>query len=122
MPNRLVIDTSVAVKWFLKDPIEDDTDLADDILVALLADDLELHAPRIFTYEVSGVVLFPQLILIKLIFYQFADSLYGLFGIVTIGIDNQIASLCRSKHHDTHNRFSVDPRFVAFKLNFRCKL
>lgn len=56
MPNRLVIDTSVAVKWFLKDPIEDDTDLADDILVALLADDLELHAPRIFTYEVSGVL------------------------------------------------------------------
>ncbi|NOT00312.1 MAG: type II toxin-antitoxin system VapC family toxin [Phycisphaerales bacterium] len=50
----MVIDASVAVKWFVKD--EADADLADDMLVALLAGDLELHAPRIFTYEVCAVL------------------------------------------------------------------
>ena len=34
MADRVVLDASVAVKWFLKDSLETDTDLADDILVA----------------------------------------------------------------------------------------
>ena len=56
MSGRMVIDASVAAKWFLKDPSETDIDLADDVLVALLAGDLEIHAPRIFTYEVCGLL------------------------------------------------------------------
>src|SRR5262245_29013316 len=55
MADRVVLDASVAVKWFLKDSLETDTDLADDILVAMLAGDLEVHAPRIISYEVGGV-------------------------------------------------------------------
>lgn len=56
MADRVVLDASVAVKWFLKDSLETDTDLADDILVAMLAGDLEVHAPRISCYEVGGVL------------------------------------------------------------------
>ena len=52
----MVIDVSVAIKWFLQDSLEEDTELAEDILVALLSGDLELHAPRIFTYEVCGAL------------------------------------------------------------------
>ena len=56
MNERMVIDASVAAKWFLHDAIEADTDLADEILVTFLSGELELHAPRIFTYEVCGVL------------------------------------------------------------------
>lgn len=56
MADRMVIDSSVAAKWFLKDSLEEDIDLAVDILAAFLADDVELHAPRIFTYEVCGLL------------------------------------------------------------------
>ena len=54
MGERMVIDASVAAKWFLQD--EGDADLADGILEALLSGDLELHAPRIFTYEICGLL------------------------------------------------------------------
>ena len=33
LPDRLVIDASVAAKWFLKDAMESDVDLANDILL-----------------------------------------------------------------------------------------
>jgi predicted nucleic acid-binding protein len=56
MADLMVVDATVVAKWFLKDPLETDTDLADDILIALLAGDLELHAPRILSYEVSGLL------------------------------------------------------------------
>jgi predicted nucleic acid-binding protein len=56
MTERMVIDASVAAKWFLQDALEPDTDLADDILLAFLCDDLELHAPRVFTYEVCSLL------------------------------------------------------------------
>ncbi len=56
LPERLVIDASVAAKWFLKDAIESDVDLADEILEASLADEVELHAPQILPYEVCGLL------------------------------------------------------------------
>ncbi len=56
MAERMVIDASVAAKWFLEDRFETDTDAANDILIALLAGDLEVHAPRIFTYEICGLL------------------------------------------------------------------
>lgn len=56
MTERLVIDASVAAKWFLKDALEADVDLAEDILLALLAGDIELHAPRLISYEVCGLL------------------------------------------------------------------
>ena len=54
MPRRLVIDASVAAKWFLRD--EKGADLADTILLGLLADEIELHAPQIFYYEVGALL------------------------------------------------------------------
>jgi predicted nucleic acid-binding protein len=54
MPDRLVIDASVAAKWFLRDASEADTDLADHLLRRFLAGDLELFAPEIFPHEVTG--------------------------------------------------------------------
>jgi predicted nucleic acid-binding protein len=56
MAERMVIDASVAAKWFLRDPLEADVDLAEELLIALLADDIEMHAPRIFTYEVCKLL------------------------------------------------------------------
>ncbi len=56
MPERLVIDASVAAKWFLKDALEADVDLADDILLAFLAGDIELYAPRLLSYELCGLL------------------------------------------------------------------
>jgi predicted nucleic acid-binding protein len=54
MADQMVIDANVGAKWFLKD--ETDVDVADGILAALLADDLELHVPRVFTYEVCALL------------------------------------------------------------------
>ncbi len=34
MADRLVVDASVVAKWFLKDELEADVDLADGLLVA----------------------------------------------------------------------------------------
>lgn len=54
MAERLVIDASIAAKWFLDD--ESDVDLATDILAEFLAGDIELHAPRVFMYEVCSLL------------------------------------------------------------------
>ena len=50
MADRLVIDASVAVKWFVDD--ESDIAAARSVLEAFLNQELELYAPQIFTYEV----------------------------------------------------------------------
>ena len=52
--NQLVIDASVAMKWFLDDEV--DTDLAEAILAQSLGGSLELHAPELFRYEVDGAL------------------------------------------------------------------
>ena len=54
--ERLVVDSSVAVKWFLKDKLEADVDLANEILFQYLSGALELHAPSIFHHEVDGAL------------------------------------------------------------------
>ena len=54
MAEKLVIDASVAAKWFLDD--EKDVDLAESILAGLLAGALELHAPSVFLYEVCALL------------------------------------------------------------------
>ncbi len=56
MAERLVIDACVAVKWFLRDEPEEENDLADEILEALLSSDIELHAPRVLKYEVCSAL------------------------------------------------------------------
>jgi len=56
MAERAVVDASVVVKWFLRDGSETDCDLADEVLAALLARDVELYAPEILVYEVCGVL------------------------------------------------------------------
>lgn len=50
MTQRMVVDASVAAKWFLLD--EPDCDLARAVLAELLAGKKELHAPGVFLYEV----------------------------------------------------------------------
>ncbi|QEH31972.1 hypothetical protein OJF2_04390 [Aquisphaera giovannonii] len=54
MADRLVIDASVAAKWFLDD--EQDVDLAEEILLRFLQGSLELRAPRVFRYEVCALL------------------------------------------------------------------
>src|SRR4051794_11768963 len=54
MADKLVIDASVAAKWFLDD--ETDVDVAEDLLARFLAGDIELHAPRVFRYEVCALL------------------------------------------------------------------
>lgn len=54
MNDRMVIDSGVAAKWFLSG--EADADLAADLLEAMLVNDLELHAPQLFIYEVANIL------------------------------------------------------------------
>ena len=54
MADRMVIDSSVAAKWFLDD--EADVDLAESILVAILAGDIQGHIPRVAFYEVCNLL------------------------------------------------------------------
>lgn len=56
MADRMVVDASVAAKWFLKDEEEPEVDVADNLLAALLADELELHAPETLRYEMCGLL------------------------------------------------------------------
>jgi predicted nucleic acid-binding protein len=56
MPNPVVIDASVAAKWFLTDTAETDTDLAEGLLLAILAGEVDAHAPGIFTREVCALL------------------------------------------------------------------
>ena len=52
--RRMVVDASVALKWFLKDELEDDVDLANEVLFDALSGNLQLHGPDIFFHEVDG--------------------------------------------------------------------
>lgn len=57
MTERFVVDASVAVKWFLAaDNSEADVDQANEVLTAFLAGEVELHAPRLMTYEACRVL------------------------------------------------------------------
>jgi predicted nucleic acid-binding protein len=56
MADPLVLDASVAAKWFLKDELESYIEQADELLLRLLADDVELYAPRVIHYEVCHLL------------------------------------------------------------------
>ncbi|MGH7150441.1 MAG: type II toxin-antitoxin system VapC family toxin [Planctomycetota bacterium] len=55
MAERLVVDASVAAKWFLKD--EADVDLADDLLLQMLEEKVEAFGPALLTYEVAWLLI-----------------------------------------------------------------
>lgn len=57
MAERIVVDSSVVTKWFLRDTLEPDVDLADELLGRCLAGRVELHAPGIVTYEVCRALV-----------------------------------------------------------------
>ncbi len=54
MAEALVVDASVAAKWFLKD--EEHSDLADVLLAAFLAGRVVLHAPDLLLHEVCATI------------------------------------------------------------------
>jgi predicted nucleic acid-binding protein len=54
MVDLTVLDASVAAKWFLRD--EQHIEQADELLLRLLADDLEMYAPRVIFYEVCQLL------------------------------------------------------------------
>lgn len=54
MVERLIIDASVAAKWFLDD--EEDIEKAEQFLIRLLAEEIELHAPEILRYELGNLL------------------------------------------------------------------
>jgi len=56
MADPIVLDASVAAKWFLKDNLESHVEQADDLLLQLLAGDVELYAPRVICYEVCHLL------------------------------------------------------------------
>lgn len=51
MAECIVLDSSVAVKWYLRD--EPDAEVAEEILLDLLAEDLTAHVPDVLFYEVA---------------------------------------------------------------------
>ena len=56
MVDRFVLDASVAAKWFLRDLQEDHLETASQVLLDLLDQTIELHAPRILSYEVGRLL------------------------------------------------------------------
>ncbi len=54
MAELTVLDASVAAKWFLRD--EKHIEQADELLLRLLADELEMYSPRIIYYEVCQLL------------------------------------------------------------------
>jgi predicted nucleic acid-binding protein len=56
MPDTYVVDASVVAKWFIKGPTEIDVDVAEDLLLAFLANDVDLRGPRILPFEVCGLL------------------------------------------------------------------
>ena len=56
MNKSIVIDSSVAVKWFLRDALETNVDLADDILTSFVKKQIELYAPPVFPFEVCNAL------------------------------------------------------------------
>jgi predicted nucleic acid-binding protein len=56
MADLTVLDASVAAKWFLRDEQELHIEEADYLLLRLLADDIELYAPRVIYYEVCQLL------------------------------------------------------------------
>jgi predicted nucleic acid-binding protein len=56
MADPIVLDASVAAKWFLKDELESYIEQADELLLRLLVEDVELYAPRVIYYEVCHLL------------------------------------------------------------------
>lgn len=56
MADITILDASVAAKWFLKDELETHTEEAEELLLRLLAEDIELYAPRVIYYEVCQLL------------------------------------------------------------------
>ncbi len=53
--ERLVVDASVAAKWFLED--EEGVLVAEELLSAAVAGASEMHAPELFVYEIASLLL-----------------------------------------------------------------
>lgn len=89
MPNKYVLDCSVALKWFLDD--EDLTEEAELILVGFLKGDIELVAPSHLPYE-FGFSLQRAVIKTGKISEQDAKSAFKNFLDLNIRIEHQDAA------------------------------
>ena len=54
MADPIVLDSSIAGKWFLRD--EDGINEADRILLLILSGSVQVHCPRVFLYEVCTLI------------------------------------------------------------------
>lgn len=53
MKNVVVVDTSIAIKWVID---EEDSDLAEALLLEWSSNGITLYAPSLLTYELSNVL------------------------------------------------------------------
>lgn len=104
MVKRLVVDTSVIIKWLSKDK-EDHLDKADRILIDVQNRDAVIIAPELAKYEVGNVLLFSK----KLSLEQAQVSLSQFFKIPLNFISDseefanqtyQIAKECEITYYD----------------------
>jgi len=58
MPQLLILDATVAAKWYLDD--EDAVEIAERCLVRLLSGEIEFHAPELLRYEVAQALHLAQ--------------------------------------------------------------
>jgi predicted nucleic acid-binding protein len=54
MAESIVLDSSIAGKWFLRN--EDGIEEADKILLLILSGAVQVHCPRVFLYEVCTLI------------------------------------------------------------------
>jgi len=114
---RVVLETSVIVKWFFKDS-EKNTKKADLILKQYLNDEIKIIIPELSTFELANV-LRNKIKKYQNINLDIIDRLYNL-GIIFY-IDKEILKIATKIAADI-NESVYDCIFIATAERFNCKL
>jgi predicted nucleic acid-binding protein len=117
----VVIDASVAAKWFLVDATEADVDLADDVLIAILAGEVDAHAPGIFRHEVCSL-LAKAIGHRRLTATQAVDCALAFFAVpVSVHGDNETNLRSAIRLAAQHSRTFYDMTYVLLAIDLACR-
>ncbi len=106
--KNIVIDASVALKWYLSD--EDNGDRALDVLEAHASDRLSLHAPALLEFEVANGLAIAK----KRARVGNDDTLKAMEGFTELGISLYPLSPLFSKVLDYSDRYNISAYDAAY--------
>ena len=120
LPNAIVVDNSVMMRWLFKDGSETDQHYAQTVLHYIEADQPHVIAPSIWVYEAAFVVNY----------YAKKDSvsyetsmnhLDSLFDLCTVIRGEQTPAMLFDMSH-THNLSAYDASYVLLALQQNCPI